>query len=113
MTNTDGGKKVTAAMASTGRAVGGAVSQAKGVFSSWWGGKKAGKEVSPGEEVKESEIKPEEAAKVPDEKCEAKEKLENVETIKVSEGDVKEEKLKEVDLSECEGKTEIGGAIEN
>jgi len=113
MTNTDGGKKVTAAMASTGRAVGGAVSQAKGVFSSWWGGKKAGKEVSPGEEVKESEIKPEEAAKVPEEKCEAKEKSENVETSKVSEGDVKEEKLKEVDLSESEGKTEIGGVIEN
>ena len=55
MTNTDGGKKVTAAMASTGRAVGGAVSQAKGVFSSWWGGIKPGKEVSPGEEVKEVE----------------------------------------------------------
>merc|ERR1712210_364434 len=99
MTNTDGGKKVTAAMASTGRAVGGAVSQAKGVFSSWWGGKKAGKEVSPGEEVKESEtkeIKPEEAAKVPNKECEAKEKSINVETSKVSEGDVKEEKLKEV-----------------
>ena len=55
MTNTDGGKKVTAAMASTGRAVGGAVSQAKGVLSSWWGGIKPGREVSPGEEVREVE----------------------------------------------------------
>merc|ERR1719427_2664231 len=87
-------------MASTGRAVGGAVSQAKGVFSSWWGGgKKAGKEVSPGEEVKESEakeIKPEEAAKVPDKECEAEKKLGKVETskdnMKISKGDAKEEK---------------------
>merc|ERR1719341_1474882 len=117
MTNTDGGKKVTAAMASTGRAVGGAVSQAKGVFSSWWGGgKKAGKDVSPGEEVKENEakeIKPEEAAKVPDKECEAQKKLEKVETskddMKISGGDVKEEKLKEIDLREREkGNTEIG-----
>ena len=131
MTNTDGGKKVTAAMASTGRAVGGAVSQAKGVFSSWWGGKKAsgGKDVSPGEEVKESEakeVKPEEAVKVFDKKeaakvevkgSEAKEKLENVEAktddMKVIKGDVKEGKLKKIDLQESEGGKENGGADDN
>lgn len=45
MTNTEGGKKVTAAMASTGRAVAesskvvaGGLGAAKGVLSSWWGG---------------------------------------------------------------------------
>merc|ERR1712032_1442417 len=113
MTNTDGGKKVTAAMASTGRAVGGAVSQAKGVFSSWWGGKKSsGKDVSPGEEVK-----PEEAAKVMDKKSESKEKSENIEgkadDMKDIKGDVKEGKLKEIDLQESEGKKENGEAVEN
>ena len=117
MTNTDGGKKVTAAMASTGRAVGGAVSQAKGVFSSWWGGKKATKEASPVEDSEAKEIKPEEAAKVVDKECKAEEKSENVvetgkDVMKVDEGDVKAERRKQTDLTESKSKTEIGGTIE-
>lgn len=48
MTNTDGGKKVTAALSSTGRAMGGAVTSAKGALSTWWGGWKA-KDVPQGE----------------------------------------------------------------
>ena len=35
ITNTEGGKKVTQAVANTGRAVAGGISTAKGVFSSW------------------------------------------------------------------------------
>lgn len=54
MTNTDGGKKVTAAMQSTGRVVAGGIGAAKGALSSWFGGFKAGekssKESSPVEE---------------------------------------------------------------
>merc|ERR1712083_836781 len=51
MTNTDGGKKVTAAMASTSRVVAGGLGAAKGAFNNWFGGFKAGdrssKETSP------------------------------------------------------------------
>ena len=101
MTNTDGGKKVTAAMASTGRAVGGAVSQAKGVFSSWWGGKKTSKEVSPGEEVKETEAKEMKPG-------EADQKSVIVDANKDVEADDGEK------LKEKEGGREIGGeAMEN
>ena len=101
MTNTDGGKKVTAAMASTGRAVGGAVSQAKGVFSSWWGGKKTSKEVSPGEEVKETEAKEMKPG-------EAEQKSVIVDANKDVEADDGEK------LKEKEGGREIGGeAMEN
>jgi len=53
MTNTDGGKKVTAAMASTGRAVAGGIGAAKGAFNSWFGGfkgERGSKESSPVEE---------------------------------------------------------------
>jgi hypothetical protein len=66
MTNTDGGKKVTAAMASTGRAVAGGIGAAKGAFSSWFGGFKAGergsKESSPVEEKAGEITKGDEAA---------------------------------------------------
>lgn len=36
MQNTEGGRKVTQAVVSTGKAVGGAINQAKGAFSNWW-----------------------------------------------------------------------------
>lgn len=36
MSTTEGGRKVTAAVASTSRAVGGALSQARGALSGWW-----------------------------------------------------------------------------
>ena len=59
MTNTDGGKKVTAAMQSTGRVVAGGIGAARGALSSWFGGFKAGekgsKESSPVDE-KDGEI---------------------------------------------------------
>jgi len=55
MTNTDGGKKVTAAMASTGRVVSGGIGAAKGAFSSWFGGlrgvERGSKESSPVDDI--------------------------------------------------------------
>lgn len=36
MQNTEGGRKVAQAVASTGKAVGGAINQAKGALSNWW-----------------------------------------------------------------------------
>jgi len=60
MTNTDGGKKVTAAMANTGRVVAGGFGAAKGALSSWFGGLKPGdrgsKETSPENEKNEEDI---------------------------------------------------------
>ena len=45
--NTEGGKKVSAAVSSTGRAVAGGLGAAKGAISSWWGGLKTEKASSP------------------------------------------------------------------
>ncbi|KAE8743279.1 hypothetical protein FOCC_FOCC011108 [Frankliniella occidentalis] len=36
MQNTEGGRKVTQTFVSTGKAVGGAINQAKGALSNWW-----------------------------------------------------------------------------
>ena len=44
--NTEGGKKVTAAVSNTGRVVAGGLGAAKGAISSWWGGFKAGEKAS-------------------------------------------------------------------
>ena len=38
LTLTQGGKKVTAAVTNTGKAVAGGLGAAKGALSSWWGG---------------------------------------------------------------------------
>jgi len=68
MTNTDGGKKVTAAMASTGRAVAGGLGAAKGAFNSWFGGfkgsERGSKESSPVEEKVEEITTAEEASEI-------------------------------------------------
>ena len=47
ISNTEGGKKVTAAVSSTGRVVAGGLGAAKGAISSWWGGFKTEKASSP------------------------------------------------------------------
>jgi len=36
MQSTEGGRKINQAVANTGKAVGGAVTQAKGLISGWW-----------------------------------------------------------------------------
>jgi hypothetical protein len=56
ITGTEGGKKVTAAVANTGRAVAGGLSTAKGVFSSWMSSLKPSQEVlkEEGTEAKEA-----------------------------------------------------------
>ena len=85
MTNTDGGKKVTAALSSTGRAMGGAVTSAKGALSTWWGGWKA-KEPPQGEgaEIKEGEeVEGKEGTEVGAKKTTEKENVEEKEEHKV------------------------------
>ena len=97
MHNTDGGKKVTAAMANTGRVVGGAVTSAKGALSSWWGGIRGGersKEGSPeqekGLEGKDLEVKEMEKGQEVKELEKGQEKGEEVKE-QVEENDAKEE----------------------
>ena len=58
--NTEGGKKVTAAVTNTGRAVAGGLGAARGAISSWWGGIKGSKEVTPDEETTPDNRKEEE-----------------------------------------------------
>ena len=48
--NTESGKKVTQAVANTGRAVAGGISTAKGVFSSWMTSFKSGKDTDPSDQ---------------------------------------------------------------
>ena len=47
ITNTEGGKKVTAVVSNTGKAVAGGLGAAKGAISSWWGGLRSDKASSP------------------------------------------------------------------
>ena len=54
ITNTEGGKKVTAAVANTGRAVAGGLSSAKGVFTSWMSSLKSDSKEAKTDETKEN-----------------------------------------------------------
>ena len=53
MTNTEGGKKVSAAVSNTGRAVAGGLGAAKGALTSWWGGIKGTGVAKPNDNIPE------------------------------------------------------------
>lgn len=61
MHNTESGRKINQAVNNTSRAVGGALSQAKGAFSNWWSSMTTAPPIQATESVDEAQEEPEES----------------------------------------------------
>lgn len=61
MHNTESGRKINQAVNNTSRAVGGALSQAKGAFSNWWSSMTTAPPIQATESVDEAHEEPEES----------------------------------------------------
>lgn len=106
MHNTESGRKINQAVNNTSRAVGGALSQAKGALSNWWSSMTTAPPIQATESVDEAEEEPEESEEPEEEEEKAtknveievklvKEKVNNTKKLEII-----EEKEKMVEIAD-------------